>query len=430
MRFAFVAPFILACASSVALGQTGSFVATVTDTGAKLRAGPSEQFPDTATLHVGDPLLVDHEEPNGWLAVQDAPGKLYSVSWVQMQFVNFDKSKPIPQNVTVEADTTLATGQIGVAEPSTYYRRAKIPAGSILTVIGDKVTFEGKSWYPVVPPAGDFRYILKQQIRSDKTGNTSSYTIRESSSSQVVGLPPTGTTTPTNSNIPPQPIATSPVIGGPPVLPAVGTPATGGTVAIPASMSSSPTPGKPIVQNPLWTQAETAEQEGRLDDAEKLYFQLARSMNEPGGDHDIANLCYTRIHSIREKKRASSSNPAPVTPRPVIGSAVQTGNTVQTVSVTVPPTAGSSQSPAADSSRPGYIATGKLARSVLWVDGQRTYWLEGIQPGVAQVYVVPGPGVDLERVINHRVDLYGTSSTRKDLSKPLVVASRVESTDK
>ena len=35
-------------------------------------------------------------------------------------------------------------------------------------------------------------------------------------------------------------------------------------------------------------------------------FQLARQMNEPGGNHDIANLCYSRIHTLREKKRASA----------------------------------------------------------------------------------------------------------------------------
>ena len=30
-------------------------------------------------------------------------------------------------------------------------------------------------------------------------------------------------------------------------------------------------------------------------------------MNEPGGDHDIANLCYTRIHTLREKKRSGAA---------------------------------------------------------------------------------------------------------------------------
>ena len=59
------------------------------------------------------------------------------------------------------------------------------------------------------------------------------------------------------------------------------------------------------MKHPLWAQAEAAERDGRHDDAEKLFFQLAREMNEPGGDHDIANLCYTRIHSLREKKRGA-----------------------------------------------------------------------------------------------------------------------------
>ena len=57
------------------------------------------------------------------------------------------------------------------------------------------------------------------------------------------------------------------------------------------------------MNHPLWTQAEAAEREGRYADAEKAYFDLAALMNGAGGDHDIANLCYTRIHALREKKR-------------------------------------------------------------------------------------------------------------------------------
>ena len=61
------------------------------------------------------------------------------------------------------------------------------------------------------------------------------------------------------------------------------------------------------MNHPLWGQAEAAERDGRHDQAEQLYFALARAMNEPGGDHDIANLCYTRIHSLRERKRGASA---------------------------------------------------------------------------------------------------------------------------
>src|SRR5207248_10945197 len=73
-------------------------------------------------------------------------------------------------------------------------------------------------------------------------------------------------------------------------------------------VSSPPPAAKPVVNHPLWAQAEAAERDGKYDEAERLYFELARVMNGPGGDHDVANLCYTRIHGLREKKRAG---PAP-----------------------------------------------------------------------------------------------------------------------
>src|SRR5205823_4375316 len=88
---------------------------------------------------------------------------------------------------------------------------------------------------------------------------------------------------------PPGPVASIPGPGGV-------TPAGGGVTA-----------SKPAVNHPLWTQAETAEREGRLADAEKAYFDLAALMNGNGGDHDVANLCYTRIHAIREKRRNGGS---------------------------------------------------------------------------------------------------------------------------
>src|SRR5205823_11586297 len=87
--------------------------------------------------------------------------------------------------------------------------------------------------------------------------------------------------------------STSPPAGG-------ASPPPGGPVA---SVPGAAAPTKPAVNHPLWAQADQAEKDGKIDDAEKLLFELARKMNEPGGDHDLANLCYTRIHALREKKR-------------------------------------------------------------------------------------------------------------------------------
>src|ERR1700722_9624209 len=243
MRATLVAFSVLMGFSPVAFGQTGPYLASVTEPGATLRAGPGQAFDSTYNLRTGDTLLVDHEE-NGWLAVQDSPGKMYSLSWVPMQFVNFDKNKPTPQNVVVEEDVILAPGMLGSAQPMPNFRRTKVPAGTILTVIGSKVQFENKSWYPVLPPSGDFRYIAKQMVKYDKPANTS-YTIRSSTDTQPSGISPTTSIPPAGLTIPPQPVSVMPAIGPPPSLPATGTPAASG----------STTPATPIVQHPIWIQA-------------------------------------------------------------------------------------------------------------------------------------------------------------------------------
>lgn len=412
MRLALAISLVFACLSPTAYGQSGPYLATITESKASLFVGPSEQFPVTETLKQGDQMLVDHEEANGWLAVQAPPGKIVSLSWVPAQFVNFDNSKPIPQNVVTFGETgdviALAPGQMGLAEPLAYYRGTKVPVGTILTVIGPKKLFQGRSWYPVAPPSGDFRYIAKQLVKADKPVNTS-FTIKESSNT----IPP--------ASIPatPQSVAANSMIGAP-----VGT----GTAApgIPTSINSTPpptpTPPPPVVNNPLWTQAEAAEQAGRLDDAEKLYFQLARQMNEPGGDHDIANLCYTRIHSLREKKRSNPSSTLTTAPSPVLGNPQQSkGIAISTTSTDSTPKG----DPATQ--KPAFIGTGKLTRSNLDYEGKRTYMLL-TSNGETLDFVVAAPGVDLDRFLNKRVDIYGTSSTptRSGLSKPLVTATGAE----
>lgn len=389
---------------TVALAQTGPYLAVVVDPEVKLRAGPSDQFPETATLTKGAPVLVDHEEPNGWLAVQDPPGKFYSLSWVQHSLVDFDNSKPIPQQVVVEEATKLAAGQIGLAQPLTHVRRTTVPAGTILTVVGPKVQFEGKYWHPVAPPAGDFRYIPKSAVRAVKS-NPTSFTVHD--------------VTPTVSTPGNDPSTRGHAGEAPTERPRV-------TQADAASVES-----RPAVNHQLWAQAEAAERDGRYDDAERYYFQLARLMNEPGGDHDIANLCYTRIHSLREKRRVAGMSSAggprdgPSTllppaypgtgPRPKSGDSAKPnpGENVR---------AGPGENP---DERPRWHGPGRLRPSALAIDGRRTYVLES-SAGVPVLYVVPAPGVDLDRAVGRRVDVYGPSYTRTGLSRPYAVATAVE----
>jgi hypothetical protein len=366
--------------ASAAMAQNAPHLGTVIDTEVIVRAGPSDKFKDTGTLKKGARVVVDHEE-FGWLAIQAPRG---SVSWVPIAFVDFDTTRPVPQNVMVSEDVVLASGKVGLAEPQTDIRRTKVPAGSILTVVGQRVTFDNKQWYPVEPIEGDFRYVPKSSVQAGEPANTA-FVVRDTA---PPGLAPAGATIP----------------------------------ATPTGTSG----GKPVVDDPLWLQAEAAERDGRTDDAEKLYFQLARKMNEPGGDHDIANLCYTRIHAIREKKRSSM---APTSSGPT---AVRTDSPRGDRPALLPPV--KNDSPLAVSTQPNpskssgdkgnWTGVGRLLISPLALDGRQTYALES-GPGMVQMYVVAGTGVNLEQYKKKYVKVYGNTYTHPNAAKPYIVATEV-----
>jgi hypothetical protein len=200
----------------------------------------------------------------------------------------------------------------------------------------------------------------------------------------------------------------------------------------PSKPEATPIAKGPSVNHPLWLQAEAAERDGRNDDAEKLYFQLARVMNEPGGDHDIANLCYTRIHALREKKRTSSlpsASPAASTP---VGTTVKTDTPKSDRPMLGPPS--KQESPTWTSTQPkpetrggdrgAWTGTGRLVLSPLGIEGKQTYALE-TAPGVTQLYVIASSGVNIEQFKKKNVKVFGTTHTHPNVSKPYVLATEI-----
>jgi hypothetical protein len=155
---------------------------------------------------------------------------------------------------------------------------------------------------------------------------------------------------------------------------------------------------------------------------------LARLMNEQGNNHDVANLCYTRIHSLREKRRqtlATSSTTAPLnSPLSSSGSAGPPSHHTpgETSSPTVSTPSKGTLPPPETAAR--WYGPGRLVRSAIALDGRKTYALEA-HPGVPIVYVVAGPAGDLDRHLNAIVQVYGTAQNRRGLSYPYVTAQAV-----
>lgn len=383
MRIAFALVLLM---PAVASAQSGSYLAVVGDVEVRLRAGPSDSFPEAGTLPPGTRVLVDHEESGGWLAIQAPPG---SVSWVPNAQIEFDASKPLPQNAVTHGEVTLAAGRVGLAQPiaDVQVRRAKVPEGTILTVIGEKAQFEGKWWYPVTPPEGDFRYIPKAAVQLERAANKT-FAVRANDTT----------------------------------IPAAGVAAGGG--AAPAGGIVASVPTKPVTNNPLWAQAEAAEREGRFDDAEKLYFEVARVASE--ADRELANRCYSRIHGLREKNRGTpaAANPPTRNERASVPPPARDAAALPPTSAkeTTRPPAGASSTPG---EKPDWQKPGVLTRAAIAPGGKKTYALES-SPGVVTMYVQAGDGIDPERYVNRRVAVYGTPANVPRLSKPLVVAMAID----
>jgi len=378
MRRILFATLILAAAPSAAAAQNAPYLGTIVDAETLVRSGPSDKFPEAGSLKRGVPVIVDHEE-FGWLAIEAPKG---SVSWVPIEFVEFDVARPLPQNAMVTEDVTLASGKVGLAQPLTEIRKTKVPAGTTLKIIGPKATFDNKQWYPVEPVYGDFRYIPKSAIRAGEPARTA-FIVGDAT---PPNLTPIAATTPkpeATTTVPPAPVA------------------------------------RTGVNHELWQKADAAEREGRTEDAEKHYFQLARMMNEAGGDQDVANMCYTRIHALREKKRSSMVPPAGV---PATAPRVEVPARPQLLPPTKNETPVSTATPTAD--KGGWTGVGRLVVSAVVLDGRTTYALE-TAPGVYQVYVVAAPGVDLKPYRNRRVNVFGTTHTHANTTKPYILATEL-----
>jgi hypothetical protein len=368
VRSASVAVLALVTAAP-AFAQPAAYLAEVAADNVLVRCGPSEQMPETGSLFRGTRVVVDHEEPGDWLAIQPPRGQ---VSWVRSVHLHPKDDQPtdmLPRNAVVyaESESEIAYGRPGLGKPLDV-RRTKIPDSTVVTIIGKKVEAGGVWWYPIEPPDGDFRYVPKSAVRFVRGQPAQSFVVRE----------PKPGTAPPETRTALEPVAAS--VPGP----------AGGT-----KPADWPT-------NPLWRQAEQAERSGDYPRAENLYLKLAAEMNQPGGDPDLANLCYARVHAVREKQRNA--------PRGGSGTTVATADPNRR---DLPP-AGQ------------WVGPGVLRVAGFRIDNRPTFALVGSRNEV-KCYAVAGPGVDLDRFRGSEVELFGKVNYPGDLrGAGVMTATRVQ----
>ncbi len=345
--FALIAP---------ASAQPGVLLGEVTTESVALRTGPTDQFPEAGMLFRGAKVYVAHDEGDQWYAIEPPPGQLSWIRSLHLEPIGGEEATRQQRwNAWVRAESTadLSYGRPGFDKPLDV-RRTKLPEATIVAVVGTKVLHNGVGWYPIAAPYGDYRYVPKSAVK----------VVRPVSAQTFVVKSPMPEVTDTKPAL--EPVAAS-------------------------------VPNKSGTNHPLWLQAERAERDNDFVQAESLYLKLAAEMNQPGGDVAVANLCYSRIHTVREKRRQVERGPIPAEP---VKREAPTGEK--------------------------WVGPGVLRPAGFRLDNKPTYALVGSQ-GQVRCYAVGGPNVDLERFRGMEVEVFGSMTYPGDLrGVGAVTATRVQ----
>lgn len=363
----------LALAGFAASGsaQTAQQLGSIAPAEVTVRSSPKADAPDAGQLFRGTDVIVHHAEGDEWLAIQPPPG---AISWINHKFVEVAKDKAFPQNAVVHSDgeVKIAAGKAGVNRPLET-RKTAIPDGSIVRVLaaGVKSDDDGSVWYPIQPLKDDFRYVPRAAV-------------------QLGG--------PTADNF----VVKSPKI--PSISPA------SLTAAIPTPSSYANKPAGWPGTNSTWADAVSAETAKDFDKAVRLYFQLAKEMNAAGGDADLANLCYARIHAIREKTRESGAK----------------DNNWTATKGDAPRDDGAWTKRGEAPAKAAWTGAGTLRQASMRTKDKQYYVLEDSYGQLVHYAVAGSTGPDLEKYAKKKVDLFGTVAYSPELRANVVTVTRVD----
>jgi hypothetical protein len=226
--------------------------ATVDIDGVEVRSGHALGFPSTGQLRKGDSVIVVREEETGFLAILPPTG---SVSWIkQIHLGKVEPGEGGRANVTVAVDgAEVLAGSDKEGKPTNRVT-ARLPKGTIVETTGQTMRVDNATWYPIVPPEGDLRWIPKSAVKA---------------SSLTALAPPPPYERPTTSPF---------TVGGsgsepPPKAPAL---------------------PKELTEHRLWSQASQAEKNGDYSTARSLYARVYQDLWDHHAERDAIVICYNR----------------------------------------------------------------------------------------------------------------------------------------
>ncbi|WP_404310066.1 SH3 domain-containing protein [Neorhodopirellula lusitana] len=155
------------------------YLVFVADESAHLRCGPSGEYYRTDPLRHGQELEVYVETADGWLGVRPTED---SFCWIPADTVKLLDSKDAKRgsarsrdgsksNQAIEAEIienkTVAWIGTNLGRARRYHWQVRLGEGEIVTILGssERDGPDGpQTWYRVVPPSGEFRWVHREQV--------------------------------------------------------------------------------------------------------------------------------------------------------------------------------------------------------------------------------------------------------------------------
>lgn len=349
---------------------------------AKVLAYPNFSEEPVGQLKKGQTVVVLQKADDQWYAIAPPPG---SVSFVNHRFLGRlqpeEKTKDgqVVRHAVIAGDNVeVRVGTSGPTPIPTPKCHVKLQKGTIVTVIGEPVTYEDSPWYPIAPPDGDRRWVVRSAIGEE-----------------------TPLTPPPNYGV------IEPASASPSASP--GTPGVTGAVATVGAKSGT---------DDLWKSAETAEQARDYLKALSVYKTIYEDLRQHDRDREKQLLCYNRILDCQEKIHQQGIRPAsgtssasPVQPdsaRPRIGPPGSGDSPPQTGRANSSPAVAAVKESA-------WSKPGTIRKTSIKIEGKPAYALTDPR-GDVMCYVTAGPEIDLDAYVYKGLfEIYGAKQYRTEM---------------
>jgi len=159
-----IVTLVVACCTAghcIAQSDNSPHLVYVDQEGVTARCGPGPQFYRTDPLRHGQSLEVYVETDDGWLGVRP-PDE--SFCWLPADVLKVSKKQDF---AIVTEDETLAWIGTHLGKANKYLWQVALAKGEEVAILG-RAKREGADgiqlWYRIVPPAGEFRWIHRDQV--------------------------------------------------------------------------------------------------------------------------------------------------------------------------------------------------------------------------------------------------------------------------